>query len=109
LTRRLRYLTVASRDLVEIFTGLVRQGADRAASRGLVDDLRGQCRKLATLPGQLGRPRPELAESLRSFPRGSYIIFFCYEAESLVIVRVLHAHRDIAALFGGDDDEGKAG
>ena len=45
---------------------------------------------------ELGRPRPELAAGLRSFPVKDYVIFYRPITEAgLYLVRVLHSSRDI--------------
>jgi len=49
----------------------------------------------------LGRTRPELAPHLRSFPVGSYVIFYRPMDDGVEIARVLHGSRDIDALFQG--------
>jgi len=56
------------------------------------------CELIATRP-QLGRRREELAPGLRSFPAGSYFIFYQPIADGIEVVRVLHASRDIDSLF----------
>jgi toxin ParE1/3/4 len=51
-------------------------------------------RVLASQP-QAGRRRPELSEGLRSFPAGTYVIFYEIGDRSIDIVRVLSGYRDI--------------
>ena len=46
-----------------------------------------------------GRLRPEIKEDLRSFPEGSYLIFYRNWAGIVAIVRVLHAARDLEEIF----------
>jgi toxin ParE1/3/4 len=46
-----------------------------------------------------GRERPELNEGLRSFPVGSYLIFYRIWAGKLTITRVLHGARDLDEIF----------
>ncbi len=46
-----------------------------------------------------GRVRTELADSLRSFPIGSYLIFYEIRGREVFIVRVLHGTRDIETIF----------
>ena len=46
-----------------------------------------------------GRERPELNEGLRSFPLGSYLIFYRVWAGKLTITRVLHSARDLDEIF----------
>ena len=48
---------------------------------------------------KLGRERPELKEGVRSFPEGSYMIFYRHWAGNIAIVRVIHASRDLDEMF----------
>jgi len=48
---------------------------------------------------QIGRQRNDLQSGLRSLPEDEYLIFYRMEAASILIVRVLHGHRDIKELF----------
>ena len=49
------------------------------------------------------RVRDELAEGLRSFAVGRYVIFYRPISEGVEIVRVLHGSRDIDAIFQAAD------
>lgn len=49
-----------------------------------------------------GRPRPELAETLRSFPAGHYVLFYRPIRGGIDLIRVLSSCRDI----GPDDVAG---
>jgi toxin ParE1/3/4 len=43
-----------------------------------------------------GRPRPELSASIRSFPIGSYLIFYAAESRGgIKIFRVMHGRQDL--------------
>jgi toxin ParE1/3/4 len=53
---------------------------------------------IATQPA-MGRPRPELGATIRSFPVGPYIVFYEPVATGIDIVRVLRGSRDIDPLF----------
>lgn len=44
-----------------------------------------------------GRARPELAESIRSFPVGNYILFYRPIQDGIELVRFLSARLDIDA------------
>jgi plasmid stabilization system protein ParE len=98
---RLVYLASARRDFGAILAYITRESGHLSVGRGFVELLRQQCRKLASLPGTLGRPRPELRTDVRSFPFKGYVIFFRYEGDTLEIVNVLEGHRDIDAYFQG--------
>ena len=102
--RRLVYLASARRDLVDIFEYIALQSGSVLVGRRFVQQLREQCRKLASLPGRLVRVRPELRDDVRSFPYKSYVIFFRYVGDDVEIINVLEGHRDMDAHFGRDDE-----
>ncbi len=66
-----------------------------------IDELVGKFQTPATQPG-IGRTRDELAESLRSFPVGNYVIFYRAMHDGIEVVRVLSGFRDIPNVFTGD-------
>ena len=100
--RQLVYLSSARQDFRDILRYLAQESGDRAIARAFVNRLQQQCGKLASLPGTLGRARPELRPDIRSFPFRGYIIFFRYEAQTFEVVNVLEGHRDFPSFF----DEG---
>ncbi|MBV9636198.1 MAG: type II toxin-antitoxin system RelE/ParE family toxin [Methylobacteriaceae bacterium] len=102
--RRLEYTAEARQDLEEIFEYLAIQMGGSDLARSFVERIEAQCSKLASLPGILGRPRPELRADLRSFPFGAYIVFFRYLEDKLEVVKIVHSHRDLDALFGEPSD-----
>jgi toxin ParE1/3/4 len=75
---RLVYLASARRDLASILDYITRESGSLAVGRRFVGRLRQQCLKLASLPGRLGRARPELRPDIRSFAFRGYVIFFRY-------------------------------
>lgn len=86
----------AKSDLVEIWGYIADDNEGRADA---FVDMIGQ--KLLTLASNptMGRARDELAEGLRSFPVGRYVIFYRPIPKGVEIVRVLHGSRDINTLF----------
>lgn len=74
----------------------------------VVDRLHDQCRRLAELPGTLGRVRPELRADIRSTPCLGYVIFFRYVENTVEIVNILHGRRDLVAYFAQNDDHDPA-
>lgn len=96
---KLRYLEQARDDLIQIKRYIAKESGSQEIALQYTDKLRQQCRKLAKLPGQLGRPRPELLEGLRSFVHGNYVIFFMYNNDCLDIVTIIEGHRDIENIF----------
>jgi toxin ParE1/3/4 len=103
--RQLVLLDSALADFASILDYIARESGSRIIGRRFVDRLRDQCKKLASLPGTLGRLRPELQSDLRSFAFRGYVIFFRYEDNTFLVVNALEGHRDIVAYFGDDPDE----
>ncbi len=93
--RRLVYLKAARNDLADILRYVTAESGSLVTGQRFVGKLRAQCAKLAVLPGLLGRTRPELGDGIRSFPMRTYVIFFRYRVETLEVVNVLEAHRDV--------------
>ena len=101
---RLRYLDSAKRDLVNTLRYITRESNSLAVAQQFVGSLRQKCRHLAELPGQMGRPRPELRPDIRSFAFRGYVIFFRYADDMLEIVNILEGHRDVDAHFEDRED-----
>ena len=87
---------VAENDLFEIWDYIADDSAARASA--FVREIHQKFSTLASNPG-LGRIRDDLAEGLRSFPIGRYVIFYRGIAEGIEIVRVLHGSRDMENIF----------
>lgn len=83
-------------DLLDIWT-FIAEDNEVAADRTL-DRIEGALRSIAENP-QMGRARSELRPGVRSFPVGSYILFYRDLGDTIDVVRVLNSFRDI----GGDD------
>ena len=49
----------------------------------------------------MGRARPELHSSMRSFPIGRYIVFYAITNTGIDVVRMLHGSLDIESIFHG--------
>jgi toxin ParE1/3/4 len=101
--RRLVYTASARRDLVSILAYITRESASLAAGRRFTGQIREKCTNLATLPGTMGRARPELRAEIRSYSFKGYVIFFRYVEHVLEVVNVLEGHRDIDRHFGGEE------
>lgn len=93
---RLAYTPQSKKDLIDIGLYIARDNPRRAIS--FVQELRGQCCKIAEAP-KAYRPRPELGEGMRSCAFGKHLVLF-YEEPGLVrIIRVLHGAMDIETQF----------
>jgi toxin ParE1/3/4 len=104
--RRLRLLSSARTDLVNILEYVTRQSGSVAIGRKFVSVLRDQCQHLARLPGTLGRSRPELGRDIRSFAFQGYMIFFRYRDGVFEVINIIEGHRDIDDIFRRETSEG---
>ena len=87
----------AVEDLREILEYIARDQPQVAEE--FVSTLRQRCVELAQFP-RIGMLREDLAPQLRVFPVGNYAIYFRPANDGVRIERVLHAARDVDALFG---------
>lgn len=85
---------LARQDLLEIWTYIADDSA--AAADRMLDRFDAALRAIADHPA-MGRARPELGAGLRSFPVGSYVLFYRPSATAIDLVRVLNSFRDIDA------------
>ena len=67
--------------------------------------MQAHCAKLASLPGILGRARPELHPDIRSSAYKGYVVFFRYREDALEVVNILQGHRDIETFFSYDHSD----
>jgi toxin ParE1/3/4 len=86
----------ADADLDDIWLHIA---ADRpVAADGMIDRLWEAENRLSRFP-EIGQARPDLAPGLRHWPVPPYLIFYRIEADSVLIVRVLHGARDLFSFF----------
>lgn len=97
----LSFTPLAEQDLEDIADYIALDSPGRAL--GFVGELRVQCQRIARNP-LIHRRRPELGDDIRSCAYGRYVIFFEMDQDALVILRILHGARDIAAIFSTDTD-----
>ncbi len=97
--RRLLYSETARSDIRELQRYLTLESGSLKTAQRFIGQLKKRCEKLATLPGTLGRARPELQPDLRSIAHKSYVIFFRYSGDRIEIVSILNGLRDIDAFF----------
>ncbi|MBD6620002.1 type II toxin-antitoxin system RelE/ParE family toxin [Komarekiella sp. 'clone 1'] len=99
--KRFKISNQAALDLENIWS-YVAKNNPRAADN-LFDKLREKFAKLAKFP-QMGEGRENLAFSLRSFPVGSYLIFYRTLDGGIEIVRIIHGSQDIEQIFKEVED-----
>ena len=88
---RVVFAARAARDLDEIVSFIAQ--TDPAIAARVLTEIEGACSRLVRHP-RAGRPRPELAPRLRSFPVVSWVLFYRPMRDGIAVVRVLHKARD---------------
>jgi toxin ParE1/3/4 len=91
-----RYSSAANADLEAIANHLF--DLNPVATNRFLDRLEETCKLLALHP-MIGRPRDDLAEHLRSFPVGNYLIFYTPTPDGIAITRVIYGGRDLPGIF----------
>lgn len=86
----------AEEDLLEIWSYIA--DASLRAADAFMDKIAAVCQMLSE-NHVAGRLREELADRLRSFPVGNYVIFYRPIEDGIVVIRVLHGSRDSGDLF----------
>jgi toxin ParE1/3/4 len=90
-------LPQAISDIVAIATYINAENP-RAATK-LVDDFYQRFRALGAMPG-MGVQRPDIAERVRSFPVGNYLILYHQEVHGVDIVRVVDGRSSLETWLG---------
>jgi toxin ParE1/3/4 len=97
---RIRVARSAVGDLDEIWTYIANRSGVEAAER-VVNSIVKRFPLIGRNP-TLGRNRADLHEGLRSFPVGSYRIYYRKDSQGIVrILHIRHAARDEGKLFKG--------
>jgi toxin ParE1/3/4 len=102
---RVEFSPEAQADLLDLYD-YIAQHAGAARALGYVERIERRCRTLATFPERATR-RDDLRPGLRiaNFERRATIAF-AVEAESVTILRVLYAGRDVAGVFADQNGPG---
>ena len=96
---RLAFTPLAEQDLEAIADYISADNPMRALS--FVRELRAQCQRLTINPSGY-RLLSELGDGIRSCAHGHYIIFFEFDSDAVLIVRILHGARDLPTVFSED-------
>lgn len=75
---------------------------DLAAADRLVQHFDATLNVIATAPN-MGRKVEEFAANLRSFPIGSYLIFYRPVEDGIQLIRVIHGARDITPEYFAEE------
>ncbi|MFN0059390.1 MAG: type II toxin-antitoxin system RelE/ParE family toxin [Planctomycetota bacterium] len=90
----------AREDLLQIAAYIAADSTNRADAQ--LDRIYRECELLGGRT-RIGRARPDLSPSIRSFPVDSFVIFYRELPVGVQILRVLHGARDVGRILA---DEG---
>lgn len=93
---------LAGVDLFEILGEL--DSRDAARAQRYADLFNEKIQTLARFP-EVGQPRPEYGEDVRSTLVKPYVLFYRYRGESVEILRIMHGKRDLRRLLEEGEDE----
>ena len=95
-----RLASRAAADLEDIWFYIAKESGSAEFANRLIDSITDRFLLLASYP-YAGRARADdLGPGRRSFPVGEYVIVYRIRGEDVLILRVVHGHRDLEALFG---------
>lgn len=92
----------SARDDLRSIAEYVRDAAGPEIATQLIKRIRNKCELLAETSGELGTPREDLADGVRSSYVQPYVLFFRYSTSALEVVRVLHERRDVERVFDSE-------
>lgn len=87
----------AQRDLESIAT-YTEETWGRTQARAYIETLEARLSQLAERP-QIGRPREDLAQGVRSFTHDQHVIYYLPSETGITVVRILHQRQDISGQF----------
>lgn len=90
----------AKNDLLDIWEYIADDSVNQADA--FINKINQKLLTIASSP-TIGSVRNELAEGLRSFSVGRYVIFYHPMSEGIDVVRILHGSRDIGGIFHPHD------
>lgn len=82
--------------MAEIWSYIAEE-ASEATANGFLTKLYDTCQKLLPFP-HAHPERPQLAPGLRVTFHGAYAIYYQSDDAAVVVIRVLHESRDVAAI-----------
>ncbi len=86
----------ADADLIQIYQYLIERNL--AAAESFVREIDRKFNNIGDFPF-IGRDRSALSNGIRSVVAHPYVIFYAVKPDNIIILRVLHGHRDIDAEF----------
>lgn len=95
---RVRYLPEAESDLHGIWQYVHHESQSLQIADRLIARIDTAAATYATHP-HLGELRPDLADRVRSFGVGNYVVFYVPSEDGIEIIQVIHGARDIPIHF----------
>lgn len=90
----------AADDLDEIWLYVAEESQSIEVASKLIESITDRFFLLGNHP-YVGRARDrDFGAGSRTFPVGEYVILYSLEGQNVLILRVVHGRRDLAALFG---------
>lgn len=96
MRKKVRVSPLAEADLIEIALHISSQNI--SAADKFLEAVNHKFHLIGHHP-ELGRLRPELRSNVRSLPIMGYVVFYDTGSVDILVVRILHGHRDIESLF----------
>jgi len=96
---QLRVAPQAKAELDRIWLYIARESGSAEIATRVIDSIIERFWLLNRYPN-IGRRRDDLRPGLRSFAAGDYIIVYRVEKDTVLIIHILHASRDIGGLLG---------
>jgi toxin ParE1/3/4 len=87
----------AKDDLLELWHTIASNRDERTADRFTAKIL-DKCQSYAQFP-ESGPLRVEISLGLRSFPVAPYVVFYRPYEDTILVVRILHGHRDVKRIM----------
>jgi toxin ParE1/3/4 len=87
---------LSKRDYVAIWDYIARENPDAADS--LLREFDAKLNFLSENP-KAGSSRPEIRPRIRSYPVGSYVLFYRPLPDGVELIRVLHGARDVNSIL----------
>ena len=93
-----RHTRLGRQDLKDIGDYLAHESSSPGVALRFVDRIAAKCTIYAAQPA-LGELCPDLGMHVRRFPVGNYVVFYQPLEKGIEVLRVLHASRDIPAVW----------
>ena len=95
--RQINRTSLAEADLRETLEYLCEHS--EPAAEAFANDLSSALRIVAGQP-RMGRDRSDVSNGARSIVLGRYVVFYRFDDDEIMVLRIIHGSRDIPRVFG---------